>query len=242
MIACIGWGSLIWNPGDLLIRRPWLEDGPLVRVEFVRESANRRITLVLEGTAPPTRALWAVFDCDDTSAAKASLQAREGCRPGGVKAWSTGEAEPRDVMGLAEWARAREIESVVWTALGPKFGGHDGAVPTVDQVIDHLRALDGADRSNAEQYVRRAPRQIDTPYRRRIEAALNWTPLSGVAMGDDRSCTSPEECDGSMKHKPHLRYPGEGAVGRGLGEPINLPTAEYGPGWQCEKCGHLEPE
>ena len=149
-----------------------------MRVEFVRESADRRITLVLEGSAPPSPSLWAIFHSKDVDAARAALQARERCGPGGVKEWSTGEAEPRDIIGLAEWARARRIESVVWTALGPKFGGRDGVVPTIGQVIEHLSQLDDAARSNAERYIRRAPRQIDTPYRRQIEAALSWTPLT----------------------------------------------------------------
>jgi len=66
----------------------------------------------------------------------------------------------------------------VWAALGPKFKGNDD-VPTADQVIDHLRALQGRTREEAERYIRQAPAQIDTRYRREIEAALNWTYLLG---------------------------------------------------------------
>jgi len=37
-IACIGWGSLIWDPRDLLVQREWFKDGALLPVEFARQA------------------------------------------------------------------------------------------------------------------------------------------------------------------------------------------------------------
>jgi hypothetical protein len=46
MIACIGRCSLIWDVRNLDVDGNW-RDGPLLPVEFARQSSNRRITLVL---------------------------------------------------------------------------------------------------------------------------------------------------------------------------------------------------
>jgi hypothetical protein len=62
--------------------------------------------------------------------------------------------------------------------LDPKFK-QEKRVPTSDEVIAFLRMLPPEVRSGAEEYIRKTPRQIDTAYRRRIEAELHWTPIVG---------------------------------------------------------------
>jgi hypothetical protein len=74
---------------------------------------------------------------------------------------------------LAKWADAHGLEAAIWTALVPKFDDIE-VRPSVDQVVEYLRGLTRTERDNAKQYIERAPRQIDTEYRRRIEAALGW--------------------------------------------------------------------
>ena len=86
--------------------------------------------------------------------------------------WSIGEELPGYITDLLEWVRSRGIESVIWTALGPKFNKKDGEVPTADQAVQYLRSLSGSVKDEAEKYVRNAPPQIDTDYRRRFEAEL----------------------------------------------------------------------
>jgi hypothetical protein len=179
-IAVLGWGSLVWDPRTLPIRRQWFADGPLVRVEFLRESGGRRITLVLDSEVPAVRSLWAIMDTIDLDDARKQLQERERCGRIDIGYWQPASgASPSSILDLAKWAECRSIDAVVWTALGSKFRGKDGLRPTADEIIDHLGVLVGTQRDEAERYVRRAPRQIDTPYRRRIEAELQWTATDG---------------------------------------------------------------
>lgn len=180
-IACLGWGSLIWDPRELPIRRCWHEDGPLIQVEFARESQDGRITLVLTKSAPLVRGLWALMDMEELSEARDALRKREGIsEANGAKfigSWTLGDREPDNIRELASWADARGIQHVIWTALPPKFDGRNEIMPTATNVLDHLGNLTGSQRDHAANYIRRAPSQIDTPYRRQIEAKFGWTPL-----------------------------------------------------------------
>ena len=180
MIACLGWGSLIWNPGKLPIRQCWHQDGPLVRVEFARKSNNGRITLVLHPSAEPVRSLWALMTCSDAWDARKRLAKREGISDRYVEKltghWSKSGPKPTCISSLDAWAGSNGITDVIWTALPPKFPGLDyGECPSSDQVVEYLSGLRGPKRDLAEEYVRRAPAQIDTDCRRHIEADLGWT-------------------------------------------------------------------
>jgi hypothetical protein len=175
LIGCLGWGSLIWDPKDLPIQKQWFSDGPFIKVEFTRQSRDGRITLVLNPDACPVRALWAVMDATDLGQAKEALRKREKSNSSSIASWSTGDAAPALVLDLTEWARTRGVQSVIWTALPSRFRETDGLAPTADEVVTYLKALTGQTREDAERYIRRAPLQIDTVYRRRIEGALYWT-------------------------------------------------------------------
>ena len=186
MIACLGWGSLIWNPGKLPIVGDWRPDGPDVRVEFVRKSGRDRLTLVLfhnaTGAVP---SLWAPLDVPDLDAAVKKLAEREGGKkplpskrigrwPGVV---------PETIVDLGSWVAARAVQGVIWTELPPRFTdpttGQDrnGCAPDEDQAVGHLEHLIATDKATAaEEYVRCAPEQIDTAYRRRFVREFGWVP------------------------------------------------------------------
>jgi hypothetical protein len=177
--ACLGWGSLIWDPKELPVNGAWQKDGPIVPVEFLRQSGDHRITLVLDADGTPATSLWAYLECDDVDSAVAALQKREGVRDQDaardIGRW-VGNSSPPLIPGLADWVREHRLDAIVWTALGFSSKGHVGR-RSADEVVQYLKTLPDEARSTAETYVRRAPRQIDTAYRRRIEADLGWTPI-----------------------------------------------------------------
>ena len=86
-------------------------------------------------------------------------------------------------MGVAtrigEWAEKLGLDGVVWTNLPPKHNGSE-TVPLAETVVAHLKSLGDEKRKNAERYIRMAPRQIDTQYRRLIEKELEWPPLRAI--------------------------------------------------------------
>ena len=178
-IVCLGWGSLVWCPKTLPVAGVWSIDGPDLPVEFARESNDKRITLVICEGAPVVRTLWAILDVATLAEAKKALAIREGIGDDNIR-YSIGFWSPEmrsrgpaaDIV--AAWAERRELDGIVWTALKPRMAGVQ-RMPSSGEVIDHLSGLKGAERDVAEEYVRLAPRQIATPYRRAIEEALGWT-------------------------------------------------------------------
>jgi hypothetical protein len=186
-IVCIAWGSLIWEPGPLRLASNWRADGPLLPLEFVRDSDDSdELALVLHAPAPPMPTHWALLDTADLADAREMLRAREKIRPEWPQ-WVGSLPDPVPpglpaatpaavVADIAAWMRVHDVESAVWTALPAKFAGVSERAPSAHEALAYLDSLAGEARAHAESYVRRIPTDIRTLYRGLIEERLGWTP------------------------------------------------------------------
>lgn len=180
-IACLGWGSLTWNPGTLPVAGQWQPGGPLLPVEFARESSNGRITLVIcDGVASvPTQ--WALLNVDDVQAAISALAEREGIIKRvdtdiGLIDARTGRSYGACASEVESWSLAHGLAGVVWTNLPCGFRRSRSVMPSGEDVLAHLRGLDAKAQETAREYVERTPREVDTTYRRLIAESLGWEP------------------------------------------------------------------
>jgi len=186
-IACLGWGSLVWDPRGLPIRRPWFMDGPLLPIEFARQSNDGRLTLVLvrnQPSVPLVRSLWGLFSVSELDLARQALADREGIRKErlnvDIGSWAGEDAQVEIERRIEVWARSTQIEAVVWANLPTKFRGDVGRIPSGDEAVHYLRDLPHEKRGLAEHYIRMTPRQVDTEYRTRFETEFGWTCLSPI--------------------------------------------------------------
>jgi hypothetical protein len=96
-IACLGWGSLCWDPQSLPVVGDWHEDGPFLPVEFTRVSSDGRITLVLTDGVQALPVLWAELDATDLDQAISALANREDVRRlGAIGRWPNGRTQSSD--------------------------------------------------------------------------------------------------------------------------------------------------
>jgi hypothetical protein len=175
----------VWNPKDLPVRGPWFSDGPLLPIEFARQSKDERITLVLCDGASPVRSLWALMSVGSIEEAAERLASRERIPSKNISTsigiWQLESSNSVNcIKVIGDWATGLALDAVIWTALQPKFNGENGRIPSADEVLSHLSNLPYERRKHAEEYVRMAPKQIDTEYRRVIEGSLQWTCLSKI--------------------------------------------------------------
>jgi hypothetical protein len=177
-IACLGWGPLVWDPQELPIDA-WRRDGPPMQLEFARLSDEGWITLVLVPLAERAQCLWAPMRVETLADARQALAQREGIAPDAIErdvGYWTPDTETdflhADVVGA--WATQKKLDAVVWNALPPR------QLSTPEHAVTALRSLSGETLRRAEETIRHTHRQIDTRYRRRIEAELSWTPIGFV--------------------------------------------------------------
>lgn len=183
-IGCIAWGSLLWDPRTLPLAAPFVNEGPLLPIEFSRVALDGRVTLVIDPLASPDRTWWAPLAVESLAGGIAELARREGIAPERVADW-IGVAVKREVFDAVGGARSSEaidvwlasvpLDAVLWTALPMRRPDGRFERPSEDELVAHLARLDPPARARAEQYIRRAPARLATPNRRRFEAEFGWT-------------------------------------------------------------------
>lgn len=175
LIVCIGWGSLIWDPRSLEIDGDWANDGPSLPVEYMRQSNDGRLTLVLHSRGTWCTSYWVKMKSDSLDDAALNLQKRERTTENNIGKWEVGDCVPEEIPSMAEWASRIGANGTVWTSLPPKFDGVDGKVPTATEALEYLRNIDKARYERAREYVTKTPEKIQTEFRAVFEKELDWS-------------------------------------------------------------------
>ena len=179
-IAILGWGSLVWNPGELPHYGPWKKDGPTLPIEFSRVSRDSRLTLVIDpvvGAECPTR--FALSPRSAVADAVEDLRRREStvrehigfCHRGGE---SSSRDEDDVIAVVRRWCDDACFDAIVWTALPSNFYEETRTTFSVDTGLSYLRSLPKTGLESALKYIRSAPAEVDTPLRRRV--VTEWPP------------------------------------------------------------------
>jgi len=189
-IAILGWGSLLWDRGCLQIKEPWNRDGPKLPIEFARTSGLTPtngppyLSLVIYPIPEKIVTYWTLSLLADLKSARENLRERENHPPLSKIAFLPSRQSWSPVPGvdgtIRKWlaSRAAEVDIVLWTNLSWKletltqFNAQDAIAWVDKELIKKNRA------SRAEEYVRKAPSQTDTPLRRMLRAQFGWTDIN----------------------------------------------------------------
>jgi len=174
-IAIIGWGSLIWNPGELPYSGNWLKGGPRLSIEFSRISNDGRLTLVIDlnnGESVPTRYAEStrsnpIETIDDLCVREDSSTKMIGFVDlVNYSRSKTQYPDQTDVFdNIADWCDQKEFDAAVWTALPANFENKTGRAFSVDNALAYLKGLPPATQKTALDYIKNAPPEVETPLR-----------------------------------------------------------------------------
>jgi hypothetical protein len=175
-IGILGWGSLLWEGGSEFDKRHalWRFDGPTLKIEFSRISTGRQgaLTLVIdEQNGSSTTVAWCLSLRHSVEDAICDLRCRESTTVENI-GYVRGSREPdcpvpQDV--ITNWAREKNLDAVIWTALKSNFEKRTGTPFSVDVAVAYIKTLDRCGKAKAVEYIWRAPKFVKTPVRSALE-------------------------------------------------------------------------
>lgn len=183
-IAVLGWGSLLWKPEALHVKKEndqnqWFEEGPFLPIEFARISSDGRLTLVIAKQSQPVQTYYAVSTYHQLDEAILDLAIREGCGKSKIgyvlKEISDNQSDTPQI--IYKWLLSQNLDAVIWTNLKPNFKDKIGLALNEDNVINYLKYIPQEVQTKAEEYIRKAPLAIKTPIRTAIQNKLDWHPI-----------------------------------------------------------------
>jgi len=190
--AILGWGSLLWDEGDLSIPldSEWAAAAGLnLPLEFSRVSGTRSgaLTLVIDpengGECEVSYALSSRRNLEDVIC---DLRCREGTvvrRIGFIDRVSgrqRANIHPAIADLIRRWAEGHNLSSVVWTDLPSNFEQDRHESFSVEAASKYLQtSLDTEGASKAKEYIDRAPPAIQTPLRENLNQT-DWWPTYGI--------------------------------------------------------------
>jgi len=175
-IAIIAWGSVVWDPRNLMFVGKFEPTDLRLPLEFCRVSGDGRLTLVIDekfGEICPARV--AVSGFRELQQTIKDLRARENttAKNIGFVDCVTGKHSAREkgssayvVETVVSWVAANDYDAAVWTALSRNF-----LEPfSVDAAIKYLEIQRAQTLERALRYIRKAPPEVQTPVRAAVKA------------------------------------------------------------------------
>jgi hypothetical protein len=172
-------GSLLWEGGREFdeLHGPWQFDGPSLQIEFSRVSKSRKgaLTLVIDPSGTTTPVAWCRSKRQRIEDAVCDLRSRERTTIENIGKFRVSEEavleENSSVerYAIAAWAREKNVDAVVWTALKSNFEAEAKQPFSVAAVISYLKTLSPEGKAKAAEYVWRAPVFVQTPVRAALQ-------------------------------------------------------------------------
>jgi hypothetical protein len=121
-----------------------------------------------------TAVAWCLSKRATLADAVCDLRVREGTTLDSIgRATIAPEAEPLNCglteEAIAAWARVKNVDAVIWTALKNNFQEKTTQPFSVGAVVSHLKTLTPEGKVKAAEYIWRAPEFVKTPVRTALQ-------------------------------------------------------------------------
>ena len=177
-IAILGWGSLIWEPREDFKKYTgsWLEDGPVLPIEFSRisNSRNGALTLVIDpDNGSQVRTKYTLSKRKEPEDALCDLRTREGTilRHIGLIDLKNNVCRGHWTFIIDKiklWAVQKQLRAVIWTDLPSNYVEKTKEVFNPAKAIEYLKRLDQEGQKLAKEYIHKAPVEVQTDFRIKV--------------------------------------------------------------------------